>query len=678
MNAALFAKLFRRRLVLAGALILAAVALLALFAPWLTPYDPMALKILDRLQSPRAAHWFGTDELGRDVFSRVIFGARYSLLIGALVVADLEVCGVLLGLAAGFFRRLDGPVMRLVDAMMSFPDILLAIALVAVLGASMSNVILALAIVYTPRVARVVRASTLVVRELLFIEAARALGISTWRILFIHILQNIASPILVQATFIFAYAVLAEAGLSFLGVGVPPVLPTWGSMIASGQQFAHQAIWLVVFPASRSSWRRFRCRWSATAFATCSTPSCARRCERPRVAAAACCGSVHLHTQFATEAGLVRAVEDVSFTLDAGETLAVVGESGSGKSVTSLSIMGLIADPPGRIAGGEILFRTRAGPVVDLAELPAQALRKLRGRDIAMIFQEPMTSLNPVFSVGDQIAEAAVAASGHDAHAARRRALEMLELVEIPAARQRLGDYPHQLSGGMRQRVMIAMALACDPKLLIADEPTTALDVTIQAQILALLDKLRRDIGMAVLFITHNLGVVAEIADRVVVMYAGRVVEEADVRALFRAPRHPVHAGPARLPAAARARRRGARAEAAPERDRRPGGEPARPAARLRLRAALRPGAARVLGRDAAAGRRSPPAGARAACAGAHCCEHLERADAARAGPEEVLRPRATVRSAPSTMSASTSRRARCSAWSANRARARARSAARC
>jgi peptide/nickel transport system permease protein len=248
MASAAFAKLFRRRLVLAGAVVLAAIALLALFAPWLAPYDPMALKVLDRLQSPRAAHWFGTDELGRDVFSRVIFGARYSLLIGALVVLISMVCGVLLGLAAGFFRRLDGPVMRLVDAMMSFPDILLAIALVAVLGASMSNVILALAIVYTPRVARIVRASTLVVRELLFIEAARALGISTWRILFVHILHNIASPILVQATFIFAYAVLAEAGLSFLGVGVPPVLPTWGSMISSGQQFAHQAIWLVVFP----------------------------------------------------------------------------------------------------------------------------------------------------------------------------------------------------------------------------------------------------------------------------------------------------------------------------------------------------------------------------------------------------------------------------------------------
>jgi oligopeptide/dipeptide ABC transporter ATP-binding protein len=251
----------------------------------------------------------------------------------------------------------------------------------------------------------------------------------------------------------------------------------------------------------------------------------------------------HLQTHFFTDAGLVKAVEDVSFTLNAGETLAVVGESGSGKSVTSLSIMGLIPNPPGRIVGGEILFRTREGPVVDLVHLPVKALRKLRGRDIAMIFQEPMTSLDPVFTIGDQIAEAAALHLGLTRAAATKRALEMLELVEIPAAKQRIGEYPHQMSGGMRQRVMIAIALACNPSLLIADEPTTALDVTIQAQILALLDKLRRDIGMAVLFVTHNLGVVAEIADRVVVMYNGRIVEEGDVHALFKAPRHPYTRG---------------------------------------------------------------------------------------------------------------------------------------
>jgi ABC-type dipeptide/oligopeptide/nickel transport system ATPase component len=250
-----------------------------------------------------------------------------------------------------------------------------------------------------------------------------------------------------------------------------------------------------------------------------------------------------LQTQFFTDDGVVKAVEDVSFTLLPRETLAIVGESGSGKSVTSLSIMGLIANPPGRIVGGEILFRMRDGRVVDLAQLPARAMRKLRGADIAMIFQEPMTSLDPVFAIGDQIAEAVSLHLGLDRAGAMKRALEMLELVEIPAAGQRIREYPHQLSGGMRQRVMIALALSCNPLLLIADEPTTALDVTIQAQILALLDKLRRDIGMAVLFITHNLGVVAEIADRVVVMYSGRVVEEGEVRQLFKAPRHPYTRG---------------------------------------------------------------------------------------------------------------------------------------
>jgi len=251
----------------------------------------------------------------------------------------------------------------------------------------------------------------------------------------------------------------------------------------------------------------------------------------------------NLQTHFFTDHGVVKSVEDVSFALHPGETLAVVGESGSGKSVTSLSIMGLIPNPPGRIVGGEIVFRTRDGKSVDLAQLPAKASRKLRGADLAMIFQEPMTSLNPVFTVGDQIAEAVALHLDLDRKSAMKRALEMLELVEIPAAKQRIGEYPHQLSGGMRQRVMIALALSCNPSLLIADEPTTALDVTIQAQILTLLARLQRDIGMAVLFITHNLGVVAEIADRVVVMYSGRVVEEGDVHALFKAPRHPYTRG---------------------------------------------------------------------------------------------------------------------------------------
>jgi peptide/nickel transport system permease protein len=224
------------------------IIMLAVFAPLLSPWSPTAIRVAQRLKPPSLQHWFGTDEFGRDILARIMFGARASLGIGLAVVAVSMACGTLLGLLAGYFRALDTIVMRLVDAMMALPDILLAIFLVAVLGASAANVVLALSIVYTPRVTRVVRASTLVVRELPFVEAARALGVSTFRILTVHILLNVASPILVQATFIFAYAVLAEAGLSFLGAGVPPEVPTWGTMIASGQQYADQAFWLVLFP----------------------------------------------------------------------------------------------------------------------------------------------------------------------------------------------------------------------------------------------------------------------------------------------------------------------------------------------------------------------------------------------------------------------------------------------
>jgi peptide/nickel transport system permease protein len=240
--------LFRRKLVLVATLVLGIAFALALFAPWISPFDPGAMRVVRRLRPPNEINWFGTDELGRDIFSRIIWGARASLGIGFTVVLISVGTGATLGLVAGYFKRLDGAIMRLVDALMALPDILLAIFLVAVLGASAGNVILALSIVYTPRVVRVIRASTLVVRELPFVEAARSIGVSTPRILAVHLLPNIASPVLVQATFIFAYAVLAEAGLSFLGAGVPPEVPTWGTMIASGQQYADDAFWLVGFP----------------------------------------------------------------------------------------------------------------------------------------------------------------------------------------------------------------------------------------------------------------------------------------------------------------------------------------------------------------------------------------------------------------------------------------------
>ncbi len=245
-----------------------------------------------------------------------------------------------------------------------------------------------------------------------------------------------------------------------------------------------------------------------------------------------------LKTHFYTDGGIAKAVDGVSFTLDRGETLGLVGESGCGKSVTSLSVMRLIPEPPGEIVSGEIRFDGR-----NLLRLDEAALQGVRGNDIAMIFQEPMTSLNPVFTCGDQIDEAVMLHQRVGKGTARARTVDMLDLVGIPDPGERANVYPHQLSGGMRQRVMIAMALCCNPGLLIADEPTTALDVTIQAQILELLDRLQRELGMAVLMITHDLGVIAEVADRVAVMYAGKIVETGTVDEIFTSPQHPYTKG---------------------------------------------------------------------------------------------------------------------------------------
>jgi oligopeptide/dipeptide ABC transporter ATP-binding protein len=244
-----------------------------------------------------------------------------------------------------------------------------------------------------------------------------------------------------------------------------------------------------------------------------------------------------LTTEFHGESGPVRAVDNISFSIPRGGTVGLVGESGCGKSVTSLSIMGLVA-APGRIASGDVLFDG-----VNLAKVPEQEMRRFRGNRISMIFQEPMTSLNPVFTIGDQIAEVFRIHRGLDRDSSRKESIEMLRMVRIPSPETRIDDYPHQLSGGMRQRVMIAMALACRPELLIADEPTTALDVTIQAQILELMSALQRELGTSILLITHDLGVVAEVCRDVIVMYAGRIVEKAPVADIFSAPRHPYTKG---------------------------------------------------------------------------------------------------------------------------------------
>ncbi len=249
-----------------------------------------------------------------------------------------------------------------------------------------------------------------------------------------------------------------------------------------------------------------------------------------------------LRTHFYTRAGVVRAVDGISFSVEAGETVGIVGESGCGKSVTALSVMRLVPDPPGRIVSGQILLNDD-GKVRDLAKVPESEIREVRGNVVSMIFQDPMTSLNPVLTIGFQIAEPLIVHQRMTEGEARRHVVDLLDQVGIPAARSRLDDYPHQFSGGMRQRVMIAMAMACRPKLLIADEPTTALDVTIQAQILDLIVRLNREIGTAVIMITHDLGVVAELCKRVIVMYAGKIVETAPAERLYETPNHPYTMG---------------------------------------------------------------------------------------------------------------------------------------
>ncbi|MEY4678634.1 MAG: dipeptide/oligopeptide/nickel ABC transporter permease/ATP-binding protein [Alphaproteobacteria bacterium] len=546
-----------------------AILLLALFSPLLAPYDPAAQNVAARLAAPSLAHPLGQDEFGRDVLSRLLVGARASLRVALVSAVIAGAIGIAIGLVGGYFGGIvELFTIRLTDIILSFPPILLALLVVTLLGPGVGTLTFVLSILYVPAFARVTYGEVLSARALDYVEAARAAGAGAARIMLRTILPNILGPILVQFSLVVAAAILIESGLSFLGLGVVPPEPSWGLMIRGARGTMQHNPWLLLWPCFALV---------VTILAINRLCDALRDVFDPRVGGAVDAGTIRrlfdatlglpatraaaaprgqpagdvllsvrdLSTHFATPDGILRAVDGVSFDLRRGETLAVVGESGSGKSITGLSLLGLVPRPAGRIVAGEILLSGRDGRVRDLAKLDEAGLQGIRGNEIAMVFQEPMTSLNPVYRIGDQIAEAVVRHRAVPAAEARAMALAALETVGIPDAARRIDDYPHQLSGGMRQRAMIAMALACEPSLLVADEPTTALDVTIQAQILDLMRGLKRGErgGMGILFVTHNFGVVAEMADRVLVMYAGRVVEEGDVRTIFRDPRHPYTRG---------------------------------------------------------------------------------------------------------------------------------------
>jgi peptide/nickel transport system permease protein len=531
----------------APAAFVAAIIVIALAAPFLHLADPVKQDVAHRLSGAAPGSWLGRDEFGRDVLSRLIWGARTSLSVAFASALIAGAAGTALGLIGGWFRGLGELLaLRSADIILCFPPILLALLVVTLLGPGAGTLILVLSILYAPGFARVAYAETLTARNHDYVEAVRALGAPTGRILSRTLLPNIAGPVLVQLSLAVASAVVLESGLSFLGLGVVPPSPSWGLMIRGARATMEQAPLLLLWPCAALVTTILAMNLLCDALRDALDPRSVtsqptlRLVDRivPGVLAPSRSGAALFEISGLTLSvdgadDNVRPVDDVSLSLRQGETLAIVGESGSGKSLTALAAMGLL--PPAVCAtNGAIWFDGD-----DLLKRAEPSLRKLRGGRIAMIFQDPMSSLNPVHRAGDQVAEAIRAHRGVSQGVARKEALALFRRVGIADPEQRLAAYPHEMSGGMKQRVMIAMAISNRPALLIADEPTTALDVTVQAQILDLLLALKRETGMAMIFITHSLSVVAEIAERVTVMYAGQVVEDGIVADVFREPLHP-------------------------------------------------------------------------------------------------------------------------------------------
>ncbi|MES4887705.1 dipeptide/oligopeptide/nickel ABC transporter permease/ATP-binding protein [Streptomyces sp. NPDC096012] len=541
---------------------LALVVLVAVLAPVLAPDDP--LEQLDPVGGsghPSAAHWMGQDSLGRDVLSRLMHGARWSLAIGLGATALALVAGALLGaLAATSRKAVDETLMRCLDVVMAFPGIALAAVLVAVFGGGIGVLICAIAFLFTPPVARVVRANVLDQYGEDYVTAERVIGARTPHIVLRHVAVNCAAPVLVFCTVQVAEAIVFEASLSFVGAGVRPPDPSWGSVIADGRDMVLTGgWWATVFPGLLILCTVLSLNilsegvsdaWAAPAPREVEVPE-----DRPQAAPRAGGGEVLRLPGLAEAARRLRArarplpdrggqpvlavenltigfpgrhrgvdvVDGVSFDVHPGEVLGLVGESGCGKSLTALTVMGL--QPKGARIRGRVRFGQR-----DLLAEPMRVRRRLLGHEMAMVHQDALSSLNPAMTIRAQLKQL-VRRGG------RRGPRELLALVGLDPERT-LRSYPHELSGGQRQRVLIAMALSRDPRLIVADEPTTALDVTVQAQVMELLLRLRAELGFALILVSHDLALVADVTDRVVVMYGGRIVESGVTADLVAAPAH--------------------------------------------------------------------------------------------------------------------------------------------
>lgn len=539
--------------------IIVGVCLAAILAPLIATHDPLATGLTRGPMPPDGTHWFGTDRQGRDIYSRLLYGASYSLVIGlgatAVALAAAAVLGAITATANKWVAEV---LMRMLDMVMSFPGIALAVVFVTVFGQSLVVLVLTIAFLYVPQLTRVIRANIIGQYGEDYVAAVRVMGASTTRILIKHVARNCLAPILVFATVLVADAIVFEASLSFIQAGVPDPEPSWGNVMASGRQLVLSGSWWPTFFAGvlitatvlalnilaegmtdAMAAPRARAQVDAAAVeaaveelagpkaktALKTDPEVAlqrrldelravelTRTDRPRFDkdVPPLLEVRNLSIAFPRH-GNVDVVDDISFSVRPGETLALVGESGCGKSITSLAVMGLL-DPRARLKG-EIMFEGK-----NLLTMKESERNALRGKGIAMIYQDALSSLNPAMVIRAQMNQLT-------SRGGTRTAEDLLDLVGLDAERT-LSSYPHELSGGQRQRVLIAMALTRDPKLVIADEPTTALDVTVQKQVVELLDKLRQELGFAMVFVSHDLALVAEISHRIAVMYAGQIVEQ--------------------------------------------------------------------------------------------------------------------------------------------------------
>jgi len=554
MSAGLTRRLLRKPLGLASAIVILIIIASSALASLIAPYDPLDQNTHIVRQLPSAAHWLGTDSLGRDVLSRLLFGSQETLVGVLQAVVVMLIISVPLGIISGYLGgRADSVILRVVDLLMSIPSIIITLAVLAIFDSSMFAAMITVGVLASGAFIRVIRSAVLGVRQELYVGAARVAGLGRFQIMVRHVLPQARGVLLVQVSLFAAATLGIQTGLAFLGFGPPPPAPSWGGMVAEAASLIHQDPWLLVpsggiiaittlaFGLLGDALRDSNQERFTLASTFKRQVALATGGERATVveALSSTTGAVlsvrNLRIGYGSVGDELTVVENVDFDIAPGEIVGLVGESGSGKTVTALSLLGLLG-ATGRVTGGSILFQGN-----ELVGLSSAGYRGIRGSGIAMISQEPMVALDPSFRVGAQIAEAVRTHDRCSRAEAKVRTTDLLRAVKLPP--EVASRYPHQISGGMAQRIAIAEALAGRPKLLIADEPTTALDVTVQADILDLLRSLQQDTGMAVLLVTHDWGVVGDICSRAVVMYAGQVVERASVDEMYRRPRHPYTLG---------------------------------------------------------------------------------------------------------------------------------------